>query len=30
MAQIHDLTLLEQAAAIRNGEVSPVAITIIT
>jgi amidase len=27
MAQIHDLTLLEQAAAIRNGEVSPVAIT---
>jgi amidase len=27
MAQIHDLTLLEQAAAIRNREISPVAIT---
>src|SRR5271154_1115250 len=27
MAQIHDLTLLEQAAAIRNRDISPVAIT---
>jgi amidase len=27
MAQIHDLTMIEQAAAIRSGELSPVAVT---
>ena len=27
MAQIHDLTLIELAAAIRSGELSPVAVT---
>ena len=27
MAQIHDLTMIELAAAIRSGELSPVAVT---